>query len=463
MLKYPHAIQYVTAEARVAADYQPAVGRREPHSTFLHVLVAGRQPSTCGAQDSIADAARRVLASRSEAIAIVDGEHRARGVLTADTLLAWVAAGGGDASQPVEHLLTHPPAAIAPDASVTDGVLALGTADVGVLAITTDGTRDGRLQALVTASDLATLFGEQPAALVRGMRLATSIDELRELNQRARAFTFDYLTGAASVEWLARLTHVVDVAILTRLLALSRAQEVWLLVRQRVDGPWRVTARDRPAIGDDRRRRQGSGGCATSVRARVQLDAPVRLSSTGGSVVRIGVPRLQPTGLAGTLPSVIRDPVRQQMYRARTLFDLRAIHGRRSLWQEVETAVRDAVDRDFVHVLANDCLASLPPLTFFQDAVVDSVGERHETFRLDHSALRPLVDVGRVFGMAAGQVLGRSTLERFAIARRLLPDHESIFREASDAFRVVLWQQGRVGISQGTDRLRSATGSPQSP
>ena len=146
----------------------------------------------------------------------------------------------------------------------------------------------------------------------------------------------------------------------------------------------------------------------------------------------------------------IQDPVRQQMYLARTLFDLRAVHGDRSLWTTLETTVTAAVDRDFVQVLANDCLASLPPLTFYQDAVIDSVGERHATFQLAHSALKPLVDVGRVFGIAAGQALGRSTLERFGVARTLLPENEAIFREAANALSVVLWQQGRVGISQGT-------------
>ena len=95
-----------------------------------------------------------------------------------------------------------------------------------------------------------------------------------------------------------------------------------------------------------------------------------------------------------------------EMFRARTLFDLRPVHGRRSLWQEIDAAVAEHVDRDFLHVLANDCLASLPPLTFFQDAVVDSEGEHLSTFRLEHSALRPLVDVGRVFAMAAGKVPG---------------------------------------------------------
>ena len=146
----------------------------------------------------------------------------------------------------------------------------------------------------------------------------------------------------------------------------------------------------------------------------------------------------------------LQDPVRTKMYLARPLFDLRPVHGRETLWHEVERAVDGAVDRDILGVLANDCLASLPPLTFFQDAVVEKSGEQTSVFRLEHSALRPLVDVGRVFGMAAGKVLGTSTLERFTLARRRLPEHESIFREASETLRMLLWQQARIGIGQGT-------------
>ena len=138
------------------------------------------------------------------------------------------------------------------------------------------------------------------------------------------------------------------------------------------------------------------------------------------------------------------------MYPARPLFDLRPIQGRQALWQEIEATVMGAVDHDFLYILANDCMASLPPLTFFRDAVVDESGAETAVFRLNRSAVIPLADVGRVFGMAAKKVMGSSTLQRFAMARSLLPEHESIFREAAETMRIVLWQQGRIGISQGT-------------
>jgi CBS domain-containing protein len=132
------------------------------------------------------------------------------------------------------------------------------------------------------------------------------------------------------------------------------------------------------------------------------------------------------------------------------LFDLRPMQGGHPLYREIEAAMADAIDRDFLRIIANDCVARLPPLTFFQDAVVDDMGERSATFQLDRNAVTPLVDVARVYGIAAGRVLGGSTHDRLATARRLLPQHEAIFREAADTLRIVLWLQGRVGIRQGT-------------
>ena len=77
-------------------------------------------------------------------------------------------------------------------------------------------------------------------------------------------------------------------------------------------------------------------------------------------------------------------------------------------------------------------------------------GEESPVFRLERSALRPLVDVGRVFGFAGRRIFGWSTLERLEIAGSLFPEHQTVFREAAETLRIVLWLQGRVGISQGT-------------
>ena len=448
VLKYPVARQYVAAYGDVTADYRGLNERRQAHDVFLHELTAQRTLQTCDEHTSIRDAAQTLQSAAADAVAVVDADHRALGVLTADTLLAWVADGAGDADQPVRTLVRRAPPAVAPDASVAEGLLALAETGGSALAITSDGSLGGQLQAVVTPRDFSPVFGDQPLAILREIPQATSIRELRALNQRVRAFALAHLATAASFDWIARVTHLADVAVVGRLIGLTgqeSAEACWCVCgssgRQESLtrlAPLVVLITDgAPAPGAHQAVWDALAECDYLPQHHLPFDASFYAASVGDWTKRY----------AGWLD----DPVMNQFYQSRAMLDLRPIAGRRDLWEAISRAVAARANRRFLTLMANDCLDSLPPLTFFQDAVVDDSGAESGVFELQRSALGPLVDVGRVFAVAAGTPLGSSTLERYAMARKLLPDHESIFREAADTLRVVLWQQARVGISQGTD------------
>lgn len=451
VMKYPYAQQYVSAHGTVTAEYQPPEVRRDPQNIFLHELAARKNVPVCDARATIREAARQMLATGDDAIVVLDTERRASGVLTARSLLKWIENGTGDAGQPVDTLLDAAPPAIAANASVTDGVLAMGGADAGILAITSDGKANGSVHAIVTSRDLGQVFGDQPVEILRDISHAPDADALRDLNQRARALALHYLTSASSSDWLTRFTACVDAGIMKRIIAIAVPEELTAC--------WCFSGSS------------GRGESLTMLLPQIVLiaedghaqqrfmDAYQRVSDLLGECGYLpDVDRpFEPSFHAASLGEWkqrfcdwINDPILKQIYLARPMFDLRPVCGRQSLWQEVDATVTASVNREFLNILANDCLASLPPLTFFQNAVLDETGAEMAVFHLEQNALRPLVDVGRVFGAAAGRVLGSSTLERFAMARTLLPDRSSIFREASEALRVVLWQQGRAGIAQRT-------------
>ena len=452
VLKYPYARQYVSAHSNVSVDYRPIEERREPQKLFLHDIVAGKRLAAIEDTVSIGAAAQYMLETGTDAIAILDSQNRPRTVVTVNAFLKWVEKGGGDAERPIANIVDGQPLTMPSNASLTEGVLAMSASDTETIAITADGTPSSRLQAIVTARDLAPVFGDQPIAILGDIRRAANVRDLRDLNQRARSFTLRYLTSAVSFDWLARFTSLVDAGILKRLVALIEAEALpacWCFCGPagRTESVTRVTPWPLMILEDNH-----DATLTLSVQQRM-LDA----LGECGYLPNVESP-FEPRFYAATVSewksrfvTWVRDPILQQMYRARPLFDLRAVDGRQSLWQAVATTVRENVTREFLYVLANDCLASLPPLTFFQDAVVDESGEHSAVFRLEHSALRPLVDVGRVFGLAAGKALGTSTVERFVMAGALLPERASVFREASDTLRVVLWQQGRIGISQNSD------------
>jgi CBS domain-containing protein len=444
--KYPTARQYVTAHGSVVADYQWTDGRRDPRTMFLHELVASKPLYTTTADASIADLARGLVSTGSEAVAIVDGDGQARAIVTADSLLAWIADGAGDSSASAADLISDPPLSVRPESTIVEGVLSMSGAHAHALAIAAEGT----LHAVVTARDLSPVFGDHPVFILRDIRRARTTEALRVLNQRARGFALQQLSSAASLDWVARFLHLTDVAIVTRLISMSGddGSACWCLCGS--SGRAETLTRLEPTVllvlPDD-----ASPESAKATYGRV-TDALVDCDY----LPRVDVPfdRSFYAAACGEwrtrYDAWIRDPIIQQIYRARPLFDLRPIHGNHTLWRTLEGTVIETADRDFLRVLANDCLASLPPLTFFQNAVVDETGEESPVFRLEQSALRPLVDVGRVFGFASRRVFGRSTLERFEMASSLLPEHQTIFREAAETLRIVLWLQGRIGISQGT-------------
>ncbi len=98
------------------------------------------------------------------------------------------------------------PPTVAADASIADGVIAIGAASADAVAMTTDGTATGRLLAVVTTRDLMPAFGDQPAAILSDIRRAADTQELRALNQRARACALQHFTSAAS-DRLDRAVH----------------------------------------------------------------------------------------------------------------------------------------------------------------------------------------------------------------------------------------------------------------
>lgn len=450
VLKHPFARRFVDAYDSVSADFEWTRETRAPHEVFLHDVISDRPLECCAPQASIREAAALLLATGSDAIAVVD-EGQGVGVVTVDAVLEWVAGGAGQADLPITGLLQRATPAVAPDATVTDGVLAMGDARSDVLAVTADGSPSGRLHALVTTQDIGRAFADQPASILREIRRAPDLQALLQLNHRARALILRYLTSASAVAWASRFASLTDVAVVSRVIALEgepATPACWCFCG--AAGRGESLTRHAPQLVLIAEHEHGRDDLQASYERVAAALAACGYMDRGDLAFDHGFLVAPAAEWQSRYAGWLQDPIRNEMYRARPLFDLRPVHGRESLWRDATRALEGAVQPEFIQVLANDCLASLPPLTFFQDAVVDESGGQTGVFRLEHSALRPLVDVGRVFGLAARSVLGTSTLDRFARARTLLPEHESIFRDASHTLRILLWQQARIGIAQGT-------------
>jgi CBS domain-containing protein len=455
LTRYPSAGRYLAAHASVSASYEAPDSRRRIERLFAHEAIRRRPLLTCSPADTVRDAVRRMNQAGSSAIAVLSAEGALRGVLTAERVLASLAEGEGIPDLPVEKLLAEAPGTVAPNTTVDQCLLILADRADGVVAITEGGTAGGRVHALVTPADLAPVFGEQPQSLLQEIAHAPSLAALASLNQRARGFLLQQLTTPAAVDWLSQLAHRFDARLFARvigLLGLPRQSGdadqgfCWFFygASGRAESMTALVPQIGLVFGD------GSADQALEWHPRV-LEALHECGYVGGrspspadtafACARLGEWQERFRGF-------VRDPVANTIYKGRPLFDLRPVLGDRGLVEVLQQGVRAEVAAAdiFVRLLANDCLANLPPLAFFRDLVVEETGAQTAVLHLERSALLPLVDVGRVFAIAAGSFFGDSTLERFALARARLPKDESIFREAADSLRVMLYHKARAGI-----------------
>jgi len=446
LAKYGHVQRYVESHARAGLIHSESAGHGL-HKRFIAELARTAEPLTCRPSDTIAAVARKMTEARATAVAVMD-DHAFVGMVEAGGVLDWTAREGLPCEM-VSRIMKPPPPTLAPQTLLSDCVLTLAGTETGLAALTTDGTSSGTLLRLISGPVVQPALGENPLNLLREIATAPGVEPLRQLHERARAFLLTHLTEPAAAAWLAELSRRTNIAILRRLLELSEETEpdwTWCFLGTAGRGELLTAAEPELAVICP-----GGSSVARADRALHRLRADLR--ECGYLIAE--EPENRVVARAGTIrewqerfTAWIQNPVASGEYLARPLFDLKPAFGPFEPWKTLEELVRREIGKSavFTHLLANDCLSTLPPLTFFAEYVVDESGERSELFEIETRALTPLVEVGRLLAMMDGNVLGRSTADRLRNAGAKRPADAAVFREAIETLEALHYLKARTGL-----------------
>ena len=480
---YPDGERYLTAHLSAAARHTkalqaPANRQRllteREKASWMNASPSRALPlqrmATCKPELPIHEVAKLVAQSRGEAVVVIAADGRPLGLITSREVCEPAPFGSVPNDAPSERLMKRSFQTAPPGLRAADYLLEMLRGHVQTLVITADGTAETPVEGVVTDSDVAINCGRNPTLIMREMLKAESVEDLSYLRLRAEAFLVEELAGPSAVEWFWQMIGELNALLTKRVLQIAgdemaRAgrpnpglQSCWLFFGRA--GRRELLTPDLPALGvvyvDPHEKTNEEAERYFSTLAQ---KVTAKLQACGLRARRNAFGESQ-TALCRSFSrweefysGLIRDPILNSIYTAREFFDFHVVCGDPAPALGLKKIILAELKRNeaFIPLLANDTLASLPPLTFFQGFVIEADGAQKQTLDLEKTALNPIVDAARVFSLAGDEISDPNTSRRLESAARAQPLHASIFNDAADGLRIASYQHAIAQLKEHSD------------
>lgn len=426
-------------------------------SMHLQALVT-RPPVTLPLDASVLEVARTMRDRNLSSVMLVQ-EGQLVGLVTDRDLRNKVVAEGLELSRPAADIASLNPMTLDQRSPAFEALLLMTRHNIHHVPVM-DGQR---LVGMVTASDLMRQQSTSAVYLARDIHRQTTLEGLVRIsrqikglqNQLSAADTSAYNTGHI-------ITAITD-ALTCRLIALAEAElgpppvpYVWVAAGSQ--GRCEQTAKsdqDNCMVLDDAYESSLHGDYFKTLACRV-CDG---LAACGyihcpGEIMAMTDAWRQPLHVWRQYFhrwTVTPDP--KALLMSSVFFDLRAIHGQFELLQVLRQEVLSRTPNQslFLAHVVNNALKQRPPLNLFGKISVVRGGEHAGTVDLKHQAIAPIVDLGRIYALAAG-LHEVNTSDRIEKASKLGELSEQGSRDLRDALAFVSHRR----ITHQTQRIKQS-------
>ena len=404
----------------------------------LQVAVADmitRPPVTIDVDCTVGDAAVVMHNHRISAIVVTRGEELA-GILT-DRDLRRVVATAQPGTTPLAEAMSPDPHTVGKDALALDVLLSLVEHRIHHLPVM-DG---GRVVGMVTSGDLMRLERSSPLYLVGDMARQDDVAGLATVMGRLPRLVARLLRQDASAEDISRIVSRTTEALWQRLAELAEEK----LGPPPVPYCWIALgslARQEQALGSDQDHAFILDDAATPEHDAYFAELAEYLTSAlvqcgfsrcDGDVMATNPRWRQPLAQWGrTFSAWLSSPTSEAVLHSSIFFDLRPIHGDRSLAVQLHRRVLASAPQStrFLGHLAAHANDIEVPIGFWRGFVLEKQGAHRDRLDVKKGGINPIVDVARLYALKWGlrQVGTRARLtaaaEHGAEVDNLLDAHE---------------------------------------
>jgi CBS domain-containing protein len=368
-----------------------------------------RAPISMPPDASIQDTATVMSDERVSSILITEGE-RLVGIVTDRDLRRRVVAKGLDTSLPISHIMTADPHTLEANNYAFEAMLHMARDNFHHLPI----LRQGKVAGMLTATDFAERHTTSAVYLVSSVYKQHEVQGLATISSRIPQLLQNLAAADATANSIGHvITAVVD-AITVRLLQLAEERfgpppvpYAWIAAGSQARSEQTAKSdQDNCLVMDDAYDPKAHGEYFKALTGFVcdGLDACGYVYCPGEMMAITDKWRQPLAGWKRYFNHWIEQPEPKALMLTCVFFDLRCIHGEKNLFRQLREYLlaKTRGNQIFLAYMAGNALSFKPPLGFFRNFVLISGGEHDHTFDLKHNGIVPIVDLARVYALAAG-------------------------------------------------------------
>ncbi len=395
-----------------AIEYRPEPVDQGPAINLMTTPIRdliGREPISEPPTRSICEVAERMSEHRVSSMLITEDE-RLVGIVTDRDLRNRVVARKLDCRGPVGEVMTRDPLAVEVGDFAFEAMLLMARKNIHHLPVL-DGER---VAGMITATDLTERQATSAVYLVGDIYKATSVERMRDDTAKIPQLLVNLAGAGASAQSIGHIITALGDAVTTRLLQLAEAElgpppvpYAWVAAGSQARNEQTAKSdQDNCMLIDDAFDEAQHGDYFRTLSKRVcdGLDACGYVYCPGEMMAMTDEWRQPLATWKQYFDKWVNQPEPKALMLTCVFFDLRCIHGEEALFRELRDHVHELTRGKsiFLAHMAANALSHQPPLGFFRNFVLIKGGEHDHTFDLKHTGIIPIVDLARVYALAAG-------------------------------------------------------------
>jgi CBS domain-containing protein len=395
---------------------------------------------------SILEAARKMTDHRVSSLLVVDG-NRLTGIVTDRDLRSRVIAQGLSYERPVLDAMTASPLTVSPRDYTHDALIEMARNGFHHLPV----VEGERVVGMITSTDILQRRSASPLYVISEIYRCDEVACLAEAARRLPQLLSGLVDANASAHSIGHIVTSVGEAVTNRLLALGEREfgpapvpYAWVAGgSQARNEQTALSDQDNCLLLSDDYEQSAHGEYFARLAHFVcdGLDASGYIYCPGEIMATTPKWRQPLAAWKRYFEKWIDQPRPEALLNATVFFDLRLIHGDLDLFRCLQEhyLTRARSNRIFLAYMAANALQFQPPLGFFRNFVLVKGGEHDHTLDLKHRGVVPIIDLARVYALAAGVGLvnTRDRLEQSVGADGLSSDGAADLRDALELISAI--------------------------